>query len=178
MAYKRRDKEISEMVDEEVPSLDGGIEEADFSNRGGKGGWGKMIIIALVVIVVFVGGWYGLTRYTNLSLPGGEMLGLNTSASGGWQAVFLTNGQVYFGKIIKTSDRELVLNNIYYIQVVEKPLQMTQEGDTTSGQQQELTLFKLGNELHGPQDEMVINRDHIMLTEKLKDDSRVVEAIN
>jgi hypothetical protein len=59
-------------------------------------------------------------------------------------------------------------------------LQRTAEGQAASGdqQQQELTLIKLGNELHGPTDKMTINRDHVLLTEALRNDSRVVQAIN
>ena len=55
---------------------------------------------------------------------------------------------------------------------------MTQEGQESTETQQELTLIKLGNELHGPTDRMVINRDFILLTESLKNDSRVVQAID
>ena len=39
-------------------------------------------------------------------------------------------------------------------------------------------LIKLGNEIHGPLDSMLINRDHVVIIEDLKDDSRVVQAIN
>jgi hypothetical protein len=73
------------------------------------------------------------------------------------------------------------LNDIYYLQVVTKPLQRTQEGATAtpaSADQQQLTLIKLGNELHGPVDEMMINKSQITLTEKLRSDSKVVQAIN
>lgn len=96
-----------------------------------------------------------------------------------WQAVFLTNGQVYFGKVKVAGSRSLTLTDIYYLQVVTKPLQTTQQGTaaTADSTQQELTLIKLGNEIHGPTDRMVINRDQILLTEKLKNDSRVVQAI-
>jgi hypothetical protein len=39
------------------------------------------------------------------------------------------------------------------------------------------SLVKLGEELHGPEDEMVINNEHIIFTERLKADSQVVSAI-
>jgi hypothetical protein len=85
---------------------------------------------------------------------------------------------VYFGKVKSVSDKALVLNDIYYLQVVTKPLQGTQDTAATAQGQQELTLVKLGNEIHGPYDYMIINRDQILLTERLKNDSRVVQAIN
>ena len=43
--------------------------------------------------------------------------------------------------------------------------------------QPQLSLVKLGNELHGPQDKMEINDAHIIFIESLKQDGRVVEAI-
>ena len=96
-----------------------------------------------------------------------------------WQAVFLVNGQVYFGKVSNVSNKTLTLKDIYYLQFVTKPLQTSESGATTGEQQtqQELTLIKLGNELHGPTDAMIINRDQILLTEKLGKNSKVIEAI-
>lgn len=38
-------------------------------------------------------------------------------------------------------------------------------------------LVKLGDELHGPKDEMRINRDQVLLWENLKGDSKVTDAI-
>lgn len=89
----------------------------------------------------------------------------------GLHAVFLSNGQVYFGNIGKEDNRTLVLNNIFYIQ--------PKGGTITEGltAQSDISLLKLGNELHGPEDWMEINREHILLIEKLKDDGKVGKAI-
>jgi hypothetical protein len=43
---------------------------------------------------------------------------------------------------------------------------------------QGLSLVKLGNELHGPKDEMTINKAHIIFVEDLKADGKVVTAID
>jgi hypothetical protein len=94
-----------------------------------------------------------------------------------WQAVFLTNGQVYFGKVEKQNQVELVVKDIYYLQVT-RPLQQTEEGEQQPNPQGELSLVKLGNELHGPTDGMLINRDHVLFVEDLKEDSNVVQAID
>ena len=94
-----------------------------------------------------------------------------------YQAVFLTNGQVYFGSLSQVEDDFVNLRNIYYLQVTPTlQTQGTVEGGAQPPQQQ-LSLVKLGNELHGPVDEMFINRDHILFIEDLKDDGRVVQAI-
>lgn len=100
---------------------------------------------------------------------------------GKYQAVFLTNGQVYFGKINSHNNTYLELVDIYYLQV--KPvLQQGEEGNgntNASSQEQktELSLVKLGNELHGPLDRMMINKDQVVFVEDLKDDSKVTDAI-
>ncbi|MBP6942507.1 MAG: hypothetical protein KBB55_00495 [Candidatus Buchananbacteria bacterium] len=135
----------------------------------------KIIIGVIVVVLAVLVGGYLLDRYTQLPLPFGA-----DETSSDWQAVFLSNGQVYFGKVASQKGDRLILRDIYYLQVVTKPLQRTAEGQAASGdqQQQELTLIKLGNELHGPTDKMTINRDHVLLTEALRNDSRVVQAIN
>ncbi|NCN07068.1 hypothetical protein GW933_00045 [Candidatus Falkowbacteria bacterium] len=175
MAYKKRGgRQVSEIIPDEQGDIDQGIQ--DFAYDGNSGGAMKFVIVALVAVIILVGGWYLLDNYTNINLPG---MSSDQNLSNGWQAIFLSNGQVYFGKVEKITDRDLVLTDIYYLQVVTKPLQQSQEAPTVeqTQSQQELTLAKLGNELHGPVDRMVINRDQILLTEQLKEDSKVVTAI-
>lgn len=164
---------MSEMVEEELPTA---AEAMDYQPaEPGRSGWGKVAAIIIVILVVLGVAGFVVGRYTNINLPWVK----KSASASEWQAVFLTNGQVYFGKIAKTNSKKIILRDIYYLQVVEKPLQRTQEGEVpASGTQQELTLIKLGNELHGPVDEMVINPDQVLLTERLKNDSRVVQAIN
>ena len=139
------------------------------------GGWFKGLVTLIIVIVVIGGGLYFLANYTGLAI-GGNDLRLKSD----WQAVFLSNGQVYFGKIAKVSNDFVVLRNIYYLQVVTQPLQTSQDAAAVQQQEteQRLTLIKLGNEIHGPVDEMAINRIHVVLVEDLKTDSRVVQAIS
>ena len=120
-----------------------------------------IIIVALVVAAaVFVG-----LRYAG-AIPG------SATKTAGYQAVFLTNGQVYFGKIASMTAQEVTIEDIYYLQV-EGQIQPEQQGT----QQPKLSLVKLGNELHGPQDKMIINRDQVLFWENLKDDGKVVTAI-
>lgn len=90
-----------------------------------------------------------------------------------YQAVFLTNNQVYFGKMSQANGNYPVLKDIYYLRVT----QVLQPRDPNNPAQQ-IQLVKLGNELHGPEDEMRINRSQILFIEDLKADSQVVTAIN
>ncbi len=98
---------------------------------------------------------------------------LPVGARSTYQAVFLSNNQVYFGKLSNRSAQYAALSDIYYLQITQ-PLQ-----PRGAGQQPvpNINLVKLGGELHGPTDKMEINRDHILFIEDLKADSQVVVAI-
>ncbi len=98
--------------------------------------------------------------------------GMKDVKTGQYQAVFLNNNQVYFGKISTINDEHIVLNDIYYLQVQQgvQPEEKTQDN-------QQLSLAKLGGELHGPEDTMYINADQVLFWENLKDDGKVVQAI-
>ncbi len=88
------------------------------------------------------------------------------------QAVFLNGGQVYFGRIKTLNDNIMRVSDIYYLQVSQQ-VQPGEEGQ----QNNNVSLVKLGCELHGPVDEMVINRDHIIFWENLKDEGQVAQAV-
>jgi hypothetical protein len=86
------------------------------------------------------------------------------------QAVFLTNDQVYFGKITDLNSKYVVLSSIYYLR--------TQSGDTnTTTANNNVSLVKLGCELHKPYDRMVINRDQVQFWENLQSDGQVAQAV-
>ncbi len=107
--------------------------------------------------------------YAGLANPGSESKEINSKE---YQAVFLSNGQVYFGKITDLNNKYLVLKGIFYIE-------SNNNSDTTPAQNSNYTLRKLGtSELHAPQDKMVINRDTVTFWENLKDSSQVVTKIN
>lgn len=88
------------------------------------------------------------------------------------QAVFLDGGQVYFGKIRAMNPSYIGMSNIYYLRVNQQV--QPKQGETA---QQDISLVKLGCELHGPTDEMFINRSKILFWENLKADSQVAKAV-
>lgn len=99
-----------------------------------------------------------------------------TIDSSKYQAVFLTNGQVYFGKLHRTGDY-YKLTNVYY-------LQASQSSDGSSNNPQQaatansgVQLIKLGNEVHGPEDAMIIDKAQVLFFENLKNDGKVVDSI-
>ena len=89
-----------------------------------------------------------------------------------YQAVFLTNNQVYFGKVTSLNDKSVVLTDVFYI---ETPNNTQSSASTTNTN---YTLRKLGDsELHAPEDKMVISRSQVIFWENLKDSSQVVTKI-
>lgn len=134
---------------------------------GKVGGVAILILASLLVLGVIV----------IMALGGGK--GASESSlidTDRYQAVFLdsADGQVYFGKLSVHNRNLYQLTDIYYVRV-EQALQP----DTNSGQQSQanISLAKLGNELHGPEDVMFISRDKVLFWENLKDDGQVVQAI-
>ncbi len=98
--------------------------------------------------------------------------------STGYQAVFLSNGQVYFGHTQTNMRGEYVqLVDVYYLQVNQSDQLNADSTDTTTTDQSNFALIKLGNEIHGPKDAMLINRDHILFIEDLRSDSEIVTQI-
>lgn len=168
MVYKRKDLDD---VDDDLEFSVGRVGQRQASQTVGHS---KLTIVILLLVIILGGGWILQSNLRQLPFFGGHQI-----YGGGWYAIFLSNNQVYFGQVKNATADTLTLRDIYYLQVVTTPLQRTQEGTSTDAEQnkQELKLIKLGNELHDPVDEMVINQQQILLTEKLRDDSRVVKAI-
>lgn len=93
-----------------------------------------------------------------------------------YQAVFLSNGQVYFGKLQNSTGEYLKLTNVFYLQT--KTNTTTQNPQTTASAGNDVELVKLGSEIHGPEDQMVINHSQVLFYENLKPDGRVSQSIS
>lgn len=90
-----------------------------------------------------------------------------------YQAVFLNSadGQVYFGKLSEFNKDYYKLTDIYYVRV------STVQPDKSTTAQQNISLAKLGSEIHGPEDVMYVSHDSVLFWENLKADGQVVKAI-
>ena len=140
----------------------------------------KNALITLVIIIVLaVGGWFLFGGKSFTTSGGGVGIG-EIKLTSDYQAVFLSNGQVYFGMVKNLNNDTVEISDIYYLRV-QQQIQPVQEGETADEQDQQPTqqiqLVKLGDELHGPKDKMYVNRRHILFVEDLKDDGQVVAAI-
>ncbi len=140
------------------------------SNEAGKGL--RIASVALLFCVAIV--LLALVVYLSVGKPKrtspGQFVDTNNL-----QAVFLNNGQVYFGNIRSLNDQYMRLGNIYYLRV-NQTVQPNQTNNANSGNQ-DISLVKLGCELHGPADQMVISTSQVTFWENLKGDGQVTKAV-
>jgi hypothetical protein len=83
-----------------------------------------------------------------------------------YQAVLLTNGSVYFGKLEGYGTKSPVLRDVYYVQ----------SGTDPETKQVKSVLVHRGKELHEP-DRMYLNPTHIILVEPVGINSKVAGLI-
>jgi sRNA-binding regulator protein Hfq len=132
----------------------------------GGGVLSKVVAVALVLAALAVVGWLASKALASFTADAGVH-------SKQYQAVFLTNGQVYFGKVKSVDNSYVKVTDIYYLQVQ----QQVQPKDATATQTPQVSLAKLGGELHGPEDVMYVSRAQVLFWENLKDDGKVTKAI-
>lgn len=86
-----------------------------------------------------------------------------------YQAVFLTNGQTYFGQYLDRLGPYIKIDNAFYIQ---------QQAAQQEGQPADLKLVRRGSELHQPDAEMLVPKDAILFVEDLRADSQVSQFMD
>ena len=128
----------------------------------------KWVIIAVAALALVVGGWVAWQKLA----PADSGI-----ESDKYQAVFFTDGQIYYGKLTVLNDRQYKLTNVFYILSQNENKTANADAETTESQNN-AQLIKMGNELHGPEDAMMINRDHVLFYENLKPDGKVTQTIN
>ena len=89
------------------------------------------------------------------------------------QAVFLNTGQVYFGNIKSINPEYLVLENIFYLQTNNQSGSSSSSSTTSNN----VSLVKLGCELHAPYDQMIINMNQVTFWENLQSTGQVAKAV-
>lgn len=129
----------------------------------------KVLIGSLGLVLLAVVTWLFILAPATLYIDRGK-----------YQALFLTNGEVYFGTLHDVGFGHMVLSDVYYIQA------QTTTNIGTTGEVQNATgvtqgqakLLKLGSEVHGPDGKMIVRKDQILYFENLKADSQVTTLIN
>jgi hypothetical protein len=142
----------------------------DWNGRAVRIEW--FIFTALVALVLLIAiGWL---IWSNNGTSNGEAGQIDKTK---YQAVFLnggaTSGSVayttYFGHVTKLTGSYVILKDVYYL---------TTSNTTDQNQSANPQLTKLGcQQLHSPEDEMVINRNQVAFWENLNNDGKVVQAI-
>lgn len=133
--------------------------------------------VILAIILVATQFWLYGVRYQRIFADG------NT-----WQAITLTNGQTYFGKLEQYGPRTLVLFNVYYLQASQttdtstsdlETDAVTVDGETESTTEPDsgLRLYKLTDDFHQPNDYLIINKDEVLYWQHLSDESPIVKTI-
>lgn len=114
------------------------------------------VIIGLLLVIIL-----GFAVYSLLSKNAQETERIDRTT---YQAIFLDDKQIYFGKLRGIDSPYPVLDDVYYVRL---------EGEGATGR-----LVKLGEgEPHGPENQMILNRDHILFWENLNQNSQVIQAI-
>lgn len=131
-------------------------------------------VIITIVIISAVASLGAAGIYMTKNTAGVSKGGNVQINSDKYQAVFLTNGQVYFGKFADDGGNYIKLTDIYYLQAKDQTIQPKDSKETS---EPELALIKLGKELHAPADEMNISRQQVLFWEAIGDDGKVMQAI-
>ncbi len=130
--------------------------------------WWKYLLILLVVVGLAVLGFMFVQEKMRASSQANALSGLLDNQSGDqYSAVFLLNGQVYFGKMVSNNEKEIVLKEVYYLQA----------STASNAEEKKYDLIKLGTEVHGPTSEIFITRSNVLFYEILRSDSEVLKSI-
>lgn len=130
----------------------------------------KKLIFAFLAILGLSVITFGCLMFTRM-----QTAAINIDESG-YQAIFLTNGQVYFGKLHDFSKENYKLNDIFYLQT-KTNTDSSNPQKTTASDSADVQLIKLGSEIHGPEDQMIINKEQVLFFENIKNDGKVAKSI-
>jgi hypothetical protein len=127
------------------------------------------VVILIVAVIVLIANNNNLLSANNNNFN--DKSEVSYVKSNKLQAVFLNTGQVYFGNISALNNNYLILTNIFYLQT------SSSSSSSSTSSNSNVTLVKLGCELHRPYDQMVINRSQVTFWENLQSDGQVATAV-
>ena len=130
----------------------------------------KMACGAALLVALVLGGIGGFA-YANKMEGEDDVVAMVEKTD--YQAIFLTNGQLYFGKLSGEGTMHPVLTDIYYLQTQQTGV----SANNTAPASPQVQLVKFGAEIQGAMDEMRLNPTQIMMIEDLREDGQVVTSI-
>lgn len=116
----------------------------------------KAFLFLSILMIVFGVGFFGNKYLLNKKTPLKR------------EAVFMNNGQVYFGYISNSQNQMIKLEDVYYLKIDD-----LQSADPNK----KIMIVKMGNELHRPENTMYINRDQILFYQPITNESKINDAI-
>lgn len=140
-----------------------------------------LVVGLMLLITLVVGFWIYSTVFKSAPLSGlaspANLLS-SLKPTGAYWAVLLNNGQWYFGKLDPDdlNNNFITLSDVHFLEKSEEPVAPL-KGATPQPSASGYNIIKLGNEIHGPMDTMLISRTSITFLEQLRSDSKVVTAI-
>jgi hypothetical protein len=117
-----------------------------------------LLLIALILVVLVVRTQLFRAGVASLFAPSAA----EVIERGAYQAVFLTNGSTYFGKLQPQGDEWFLLSDVFYL---------------SASDQADTQLIKRGSEAQGPKEPMIISREQVLFIENLRDDGDIVTLI-
>lgn len=126
-----------------------------------------LIVIALAVVVALV-------AMVIIVMAARPMQRIDTST---YQAVYLVNGQAYFGKLQNTNGQFLVMKTPYTMQEVQTPPQPGTEAEATATPETSTTLIKVSGQVYGPEESIALKSEQVVFWQNLRDDSKVSQAL-
>jgi hypothetical protein len=134
----------------------------------------RILATSVIVFLFILLGLFVFSKFTSF-----DFFNLNKTAGNdnNWRALFLTNGEVFFGHITRQNQNVVELKDVYYYKISRQSQAVSGSANAIDNQEQQLSLAKLGEEIHGPTDYLAVNWSQIMYIEKLRSDSRIVSAI-
>ena len=130
-------------------------------------GW--VIVLALFVVALVVGWAFWYTAQSSATVVPVE--------KDKYQAVFMSNGEILFGKLKTLDASHVELNEVFYIRSNTNDATATDSEEVQTEDNGDMQLIKRGEEVHGPEDAMIINRDQVLYYENLKPSSKVSQLI-
>lgn len=132
--------------------------------------WFIIIILILVLIVlstVFVG-------------PINQWIAKTISRQEDWYAIYLNNGQIYFGQIKSLDAATIQLAKVYSLQSLNVPGQSA-SGENLQLQSQPQTIYNVvkrgSDKVLSTDGTLFVNRSFVLFWEKLESNSEVVRGI-
>lgn len=127
--------------------------------------WPLFAAVGVVIVAILVASWFMFGRGVSPKVP----------ATDRYQAVFLDNGQVFFGKLKNVDGEYLVLEEAYYTKKADVPEDATDEQKAAI--EANVSLAKVGSEVYGPETTMSIRSEQVLFWQNLTKDSKVAQAI-